>query len=104
MISTTADLNRFFAALFAGRLLPGPLLAEMEHPGVTGSPYGLGLFFRTTPCGIPVYGNDADALAYQAWSYSTLDGRRQVTVAVTPDFRADLDDLVDAYVDRVVCS
>lgn len=104
MISTTADLNRFFAALFAGRLLPRPLLTEMENAGVPGSRYGLGLSFRTTPCGIPVYGNDGDALAYQAWSYSTPDGSRQVTIAVTPDFRADLDDLVDAYVDQVVCS
>jgi D-alanyl-D-alanine carboxypeptidase len=103
MISTTADLNRFFAALFAGRLLTRPLLTEMELPGVPGSPYGLGLFFRTTPCGIPVYGNDGDALAYQAWSYSTLDGSRQVTIAVTPDFHANLDDLVDGYVDQVVC-
>jgi D-alanyl-D-alanine carboxypeptidase len=103
MISTTSDLDRFFAALFAGRLLPQALLAEMERPGVPGAPYGLGLFFRTTPCGIPVYGNDGDALAYQAWSYSTLDGSRQVTIAVTPDFRSDLDDLVDSYVDQVVC-
>jgi D-alanyl-D-alanine carboxypeptidase len=69
-----------------------------------GSPYGLGLFTRTTPCGVKVFGNDGDALAYQAYSYSTLDGSRQVTVALTPNFHADLDDLVDSYVDQVVCT
>jgi D-alanyl-D-alanine carboxypeptidase len=100
MISTTSDLNRFFAALFAGRLLPHRLLAQMED----GSPYGLGLFTRTTPCGVQVFGNDGDALAYQAYSYSTLDGSRQVTIALTPNFHANLDDLVDSYVDRVVCT
>jgi D-alanyl-D-alanine carboxypeptidase len=42
-------------------------------------------------------------MAYQAWSYSTLDGRRQVTVALTPEFRGDLDDAVDALVNRAVC-
>jgi D-alanyl-D-alanine carboxypeptidase len=103
MISTTSDLNRFFAALFGGRLLPHRLLAEMEHPGAPGSRYGLGLFFRTTPCGVRVFGNDGDALAYQAWSYSTLDGSRQVSIAVTPNFDADRDSLVDDNVDQAVC-
>jgi D-alanyl-D-alanine carboxypeptidase len=50
-----------------------------------------------------VYGNDGDALAYQAYSFSTADRRHQVTVAVTPDFRADPDDVVDAFVDEAIC-
>jgi D-alanyl-D-alanine carboxypeptidase len=104
MISTTADLNRFFAALLGGRLLPRRLLTDMETPGVRDGSYGLGLFLRTTPCGVTVFGNDGDALAYQAWSYSTLDGSRQVTIALTPNLQANLDDLVDHYVDQVVCS
>ncbi|MGH3990081.1 MAG: serine hydrolase domain-containing protein, partial [Pseudonocardiaceae bacterium] len=65
MISTTADLNRFFAALLGGHLLPEPLLDEMRTPGVEGGRYGLGLAWRNTSCGIRVYGNDGDALAYQ---------------------------------------
>ncbi|GAA1038346.1 serine hydrolase domain-containing protein [Virgisporangium ochraceum] len=99
LISTTRDLNRFFAALLGGRLLPGHLLAEMK----TGRTYGLGLTWRDTPCGVRVYGNDGDALAYQAYSFSTEDGRRQVTVAVTPNHRTDPDDAVEALVDAVVC-
>ena len=73
MISTTGDLGRFFAALLGGRLLPGPLLGEMRTP------------------------------AYQSWTLSTEDRRRQVTVAVTPDFRADPDDAVDAFLDTAFC-
>ena len=103
MISTTKDLNRFFAALLGGRLLPGHLLDEMKTPGVESSTYGLGLAWRDTSCGVRVYGNDGDALAYQSWSFSTEDGRRQVTVALTPDFRGDTDDAVDAFLDKAIC-
>lgn len=104
IISTAADLTRFYAALLRGRLLPPRLLHEMTSPGVDGSPYGLGLFLLDTPCHVPVVGHDGDAASYQSWSYSTLDGRRQVTIALTPDFRADLDDAVEGYLDQVFCS
>jgi D-alanyl-D-alanine carboxypeptidase len=50
-----------------------------------------------------VYGNDGDALTYQSWSFSTWDRRRQVTIALTPDFREDPDDAVDAFLDEVFC-
>lgn len=103
LISTAEDLNRFFAALLGGRLLPGRLLDEMRTPGVPGGRYGLGLAWWDTSCGVRVYGNDGDALAYQSWSFSTEDRRRQVTVAFTPDFRVDLDDPVDAFLDAAFC-
>ncbi|QCX81976.1 D-alanyl-D-alanine carboxypeptidase precursor [Streptomyces sp. YIM 121038] len=103
MISTTSDLNRFMAALLAGRLLPGHLLDAMRTPGTKDRTYGLGLRRQDTSCGIRVYGNDGDALAYQAWSFTTEDRRRQVTVALTPDFRGDPDDAVDALLDKAFC-
>lgn len=103
MISTTDDLNRFLAALLGGHLLPGRLLNEMKTPGVHDRKYGLGLQWQDTSCGVRVYGNDGDALAYQSWSFSTKDGRRQVTIALTPDFRGDPDDAVDALLDKAFC-
>ncbi|MFK3985612.1 serine hydrolase domain-containing protein [Micromonospora sp. NPDC050397] len=104
IISTTRDLNRFFVALLGGRLLPGHLLDEMRTRGVGGGrAYGLGLAWWDTSCGVRVYGNDGDALAYQSWSFSTGDGRRQVTVALTPTFDGDPDDAVEAFVDRAIC-
>lgn len=104
IISTTADLDRFSAALLRGRLLPRRLVTLMTSPGIDGSRYGLGLFLKDTPCHVPVVGHDGDAASYQSWSYSTLDGRRQVTIALTPDFRADLDNAVWGYLDRVFCA
>ncbi|GIF72984.1 serine hydrolase domain-containing protein [Asanoa siamensis] len=103
LISTTRDLNRFFAALLDGRLVPRRLLDEMRTPGTDAGRYGLGLAWRDTSCGTRVYGNDGDALAYQSWSFSTMDGRRQVTLALTPTFDSDLDPAVDAFLDRVFC-
>ena len=65
----------------------------MKTPGVAGGKYGLGLAWRDTSCGVRVYGNDGDALAYQSWSFSTRGHAPQVTVALTPDFSGDPDDL-----------
>ncbi|GAA2691636.1 serine hydrolase domain-containing protein [Actinoplanes palleronii] len=106
MISTPTDLNRFFAALLGGRLLPDRLLTAMTTPGVPGGDYGLGLAWRDTTCGTRVYGNDGGTLTYQSWSYATGDRRRQVTVAVTPDLRADYAVVfaaVDALLNKALC-
>ena len=105
LISTTKDLNRFFAVLLAGRLLPDHLLDEMKRPDVEGSTYGFGLRLRDTTCGVTVFGNDGDALTYQSWSFSTEDGRRQATIALTPDHSGgDTDAAVDAFLDKVFCA
>lgn len=103
MISTTRDLNRFVAALLDGSLLPADLLAEMKKPGVESATYGLGLDWYDTTCGVRVYGNDGDALAYQAWSYSTEDGRRQATVGLTSNRPAEPSDAVHAFLDDAFC-
>jgi D-alanyl-D-alanine carboxypeptidase len=103
MISTTRDLNRFFAALLGGHLLPARLLDAMKTPGTPDGRYGLGLSWHDTACKVRVYGNDGDALAYQAYSFSTEDTRRQVTVAVTPRFPENPDKSVDAFIDRAIC-
>jgi D-alanyl-D-alanine carboxypeptidase len=103
MISTTNDLNRFITALLGGQLLPRHLLQEMKTPGTATKNYGLGLAWIDTTCGIRAYGNDGDALAYNAWSFSSADGRHQVSLALTPNFRGDPDDAVDAFVDKAIC-
>ncbi|MEV8334220.1 hypothetical protein [Streptomyces niveus] len=48
-------------------------------------------------------GDDGDALAYQAWSYSTADGRRQATVGLTSKRPADPADAVHALLDDAFC-
>lgn len=103
IVSTPGDVNRFFAALLRGRLLPAPLRRQMSTPVNSAADYGMGLFLRTTSCGVRVYGHDGDSVSYQTWSFSTAYARRQVTVALTPDFRGKVDSRVEAYVDDVVC-
>jgi D-alanyl-D-alanine carboxypeptidase len=101
ILSTTEDLNRFFGALLAGRLLPAHLLAAMKEFDL--GTYGLGLSYRDTSCRVRVFGHEGDALAYQAWSFVTQDGRRRATVAFTPDFSGDPDGAVKALLDRAFC-
>jgi D-alanyl-D-alanine carboxypeptidase len=104
LISTTRDLNRFLGALLDGRLLPDELLREMMVKGVPdGRDYGLGLAWRDTSCGLRVYGNDGDALAYQTYTFATPDGRHRATIALTPDFHGDPDDAVEAFLDEAIC-
>jgi D-alanyl-D-alanine carboxypeptidase len=57
LVSNVDDLDRFYDALFDGRLLPRRLLAEMLTPVDTGVPgwgYGLGLEEYTLPWGVVV--------------------------------------------------
>lgn len=103
LISTTHDLNTFFHALLGGHLLPAHLLREMKQPGTENGTYGLGLSWHDTSCG-RVYGNDGDALAYQAYAYSTEDAARQAAVAVTPNFQTNPDTSVNTFLDRAICS
>ncbi|MFE7226910.1 serine hydrolase domain-containing protein [Nocardioides sp. NPDC057577] len=103
VISTARDLNRFFAALLGGRLIDGQLQEEMKTPGVADATYGLGLRWEDTTCGVRVYGHDGDAVAYQTWSFTTADGRRQATVALSRSFEGDPEDAVAEFIDRAVC-
>jgi D-alanyl-D-alanine carboxypeptidase len=105
VISTTTDLNTFFAALLDGRLVRRDLLEVMKTPP-TGSTYGLGLRKRTLSCGGTAYGNDGDALVYLSYAFTTADRRRQVAVSLTPwgPDRNSTDDAVDVLVDRALCA
>ncbi|MBO3741931.1 serine hydrolase domain-containing protein [Actinoplanes flavus] len=85
MISTTRDLHTFISALMGGRILPPALLAEMCAPHPTGIPdmdYGLGVFVLTTPGGTVISHNGA-AVGHAALMYSTPDGSRTLTAALS---------------------
>ncbi|MGX6600922.1 serine hydrolase domain-containing protein [Micromonosporaceae bacterium Da 78-11] len=86
MISSTADLDRFYRALMTGRLLRPAQLAEMRTARVTGrkADYGLGLQTRLLPGGVRVWGHGGDIFGYEAASWSTADGRRRLTVSFNP--------------------
>jgi D-alanyl-D-alanine carboxypeptidase len=83
ILSSAADLNRFYGALVRGRLLPAPLLAQMQS--TTGEEqYGLGLFSLVLPCGEVLWGHTGGIFGYETFAMGTADGRRQLTLSANP--------------------
>jgi D-alanyl-D-alanine carboxypeptidase len=101
MISTTHDLNRFFDALLAGRLLPRYLLDQMETPALD-SPYGLGILVERLPCRVTVLGKDGDAPGYSGLTFEAPAEHRRLTVSVTWG-AGDPDEAVDDLVEGQLC-
>ncbi|OLF13611.1 serine hydrolase domain-containing protein [Actinophytocola xanthii] len=96
LISTTRDLHRFTAALTSGRLVPAPLLAEMQRPHPS-SGYGLGLFVLDLGpgCGT-VLNHNGHVQGYATLMYTTPDGSRTIEASLT--FPEGLDSsLAEAY-------
>ncbi|MFC7790555.1 serine hydrolase domain-containing protein [Streptomyces cinereoruber] len=88
LVSTTADLERFTRALFAGRVVRGPLLEEMfTLPEVTdletGAPaaYSVGLSMKRLG-GREVWGKTGGRWGYNAAIGSTRDGSRTLVYSV----------------------
>ena len=75
MVSTAGDLNRFFAALLRGDLLPARQQREMFHGVDTGHgyEYGLGVASYPLPCG-DLWGNDGDIFGTTSWTVGTRAG------------------------------
>ncbi|WP_030155333.1 serine hydrolase domain-containing protein [Streptomyces sp. NRRL S-244] len=88
MVSTNSDVNRFFTALLAGRLLPAAQLTQMrttvpaEATFGPGSRYGLGLVSRPLPCGGLSWGHGGSFPGYETRGGATDDGRA-ASIAVT---------------------
>jgi D-alanyl-D-alanine carboxypeptidase len=92
LLSTTADLGRFVRALFGGRLLSGPELAEMRatvpvDAGTEriwpGARYGLGLFSRPLSCGGRYWSPSGDQEGYSTRIGVSTDGRRSVVISMS---------------------
>jgi D-alanyl-D-alanine carboxypeptidase len=118
LVSTTADLDRFFRALLGGRLLPPAQLALMEQsvPVSTefeqlmpGARDGLGLFSRPLSCGGVYWGHEGGDSGWISAAGVTSDGRRSVTVSlsgVLADSPADVQRVEQAeskLVDDALC-
>ncbi|ANW17590.1 serine hydrolase domain-containing protein [Streptomyces clavuligerus] len=99
MISTTADLNRFFGALLGGKVLPKKQLNAMKTtlPDPNGfiEGYGLGLYTTTTKCGTKLWGHAGGIMGWGADAVTTEDGRH--TLAASANGGADgFEPVVDA--------
>ncbi|MER7399001.1 serine hydrolase domain-containing protein [Streptomyces sp. NPDC000151] len=85
LVTTLGDLNRFFAALLGGRLLPPRQLAQMRDEKDTNGVYGLGLYGTRLPCGVTVWGHDGDINGSYAQTAATEDGRHVLTLRMNTD-------------------
>jgi len=92
MVSNAHDVNTFYRALFQGRLLPAELNQEMRRLTPDGEDrqgrfYGLGLEGATTYCedGTMMLGHTGSVPGYQTFTFSTPDGKRQATLALSSD-------------------
>lgn len=77
MISTTADLDAFFAALLGGQLISPSALAQMRQtvPMGMGFHYGLGLQRFDPPCGSELWGHGGELLGYVSSAFRSTSGR-----------------------------
>ncbi|MEU4087310.1 serine hydrolase domain-containing protein [Streptomyces aureus] len=82
LVSTLADLNRFYAALLGGRLLPSHWLREMLDTRAAHGAYGMGLFPVKLPCGTTVWGHNGRISGSYVRSAATVDGRHVLTFRV----------------------
>ncbi|MEV0320099.1 serine hydrolase domain-containing protein [Streptomyces sp. NPDC050658] len=89
LISTLADLDRFYAALLGGRLLPAAQLAQMLNTRATQGRYGMGLYPQKLPCGTTVWGHNGHIAGSYVRTAATRDGDRVLTYRVNTDGIAD---------------
>uniref|UniRef100_UPI003B63A0C4 serine hydrolase domain-containing protein n=1 Tax=Streptomyces sp. NRRL S-118 TaxID=1463881 RepID=UPI003B63A0C4 len=85
LISTLDDLNRFYAALLGGRLLPPPQLRALLDTRPAHGAYGLGIYPRTLSCGTTVWGHNGHIPGSYVRTAATADGRRSLTFRVNTD-------------------
>ena len=88
LISTVADLNRFFGMLLAGEIVNQSSLAQMQRtvPVISQEgktiDYGLGLHPMEVPGGGTFWGHGGTVWGAGAMSMTRADGKRQMSIAV----------------------
>lgn len=111
IISTTADLSRFYRALAGGRLLAPAQLSEMETTVAVpqlaavwpGGRYGLGLAWFPLSCGGGFFGHQGDVVGYHTWDAVTPGTGRTVVVSITGDGSARTQQVLNNLVDQELC-
>ena len=112
LISTAADLTRFWSAIGRGALLGPAQTREMrqtvpatggDSASVPGSRYGLGIFFIQLSCGGGYWSHEGDVPGYNTIGAVSSDGRTTVALSIN----SNVDDPVLAaeyrLVDDVMC-
>ncbi|HEY1175288.1 MAG TPA: serine hydrolase domain-containing protein [Phytomonospora sp.] len=113
MVSTTADLGRFFRALFAGELLPPAQLDLMkttvEADGGIAAGYGLGVYENRLSCGGTFWDHGGNTMGVISRGGVTEDGTTSVSLVFTGAHGDSYEDITamreysERIVDRVFC-
>lgn len=83
IITTTRDLDTFYAALIGGKLLKPAQQAELVRTTPASPQYGLGLFVQQTPCGTTILGHTGSVPGYGSYAFFTPDLRRHAELSAT---------------------
>ncbi|MFD7873149.1 serine hydrolase domain-containing protein [Streptomyces sp. NPDC059766] len=89
LVTTLADLDRFYAALLGGKLLPPRELREMLDTRAAHGSYGMGLFPVKLPCGTTVWGHNGRITGSYVRTAATSDGRHVLAFRVNTTEIAD---------------
>ncbi|HEX6347047.1 serine hydrolase domain-containing protein [Umezawaea sp.] len=103
MISTTADLDRFVAAVAKGELLKPAQAAEMKKLTDVSPGYGLGLEHQELPCGAEVIGHGGGIPAFSSLMLSSEDGRVRLDASFTSAPDGGSGDGVEELINEVFC-
>lgn len=109
LISTVADLNRFYGKLLDGRIVTESSLAQMRRtvPVIafdgTRIEYGLGLHRHEIPGRGTFWGHDGTVWGAGTMSMIRADGRRQMTVATNLVRHPPIDDVLSALYRQAMC-
>ncbi|MEU8930661.1 serine hydrolase domain-containing protein [Streptomyces sp. NPDC048409] len=89
VVTTLDDLDRFWAALLGGELLPAHRLREMLDTRAAQGAYGLGILPVKLPCGTTVWGHNGRIPGSYVRSAASEDGRHVLTFRVNTTSVAD---------------
>ncbi len=108
LVSTPADLDRFYGALLGGRLLRPAELAEMRRTvpadlGVPGARYGLGIGSIPVSCG-EFWGHEGGIIGFTNLAGVGPDGRRVTVMLNQNPTPAETNAHMLAATDAAVCS
>ena len=83
VITTTKDLDTFYAALLNGKLLKPAQQNELMKTTPVSPEYGLGLFIQKAPCGTTIIGHTGGVPGFSSAAFLTPDLQRRVELSAT---------------------
>jgi D-alanyl-D-alanine carboxypeptidase len=111
LITTAADLSRFWDAIGHGRLLRPAQQREMrntvlattfqeDRPGLR---YGLGMQWAPLTCGGGYWGHDGDVPGFSTRTGLSSDGRTTVVISISTSADTPVDQAAWTMIDHVMC-